>query len=93
MNKLKETAGDIEVKERLWCATEREVLKFAGREAEEFVKGEAHSDGQKDVTSAAKKKGYPCGLIRSLGRARRLELDAEISAQLSEYREKIGLSH
>lgn len=91
MGKFKEECSDIAVKERLWNATEREALRFANREAEEFVVGSAYSDGQKEVTSAAKKKGYPIGLIRTLGRAIRLNLEVERDQALVEYRSKIGL--
>ncbi len=86
MSRFKETADDIAVKDRLWASTEVEALRFAEREAEEFVIGHAYSDGQKDVTAAAKKKGYPIGLIRKLGRALRLQLDEAKDEALNAYR-------
>lgn len=89
--KFKEEPADIEVKDRLWMATEAEAMRFAVREAEEFVVGQAYSEGQKQVTSAAKRKGYPCGLIRKVGRAHRLGLEDIAAEALRDYREHLGL--
>lgn len=66
--KLKETPDDLAVKERLWCATEREIERFAKAYADGHIVGQAYSDAQRDATSAAKSKGYPKGLIREAGR-------------------------
>lgn len=65
--KLKETAGDLAVKEKLWCSTERELHGFAAAYADGRVKGEKYSDAQRDATCAAKRKGYPVMLVRKLG--------------------------
>lgn len=65
--KFKETAEDLAVKDRLWDATERELEHFARLYADGYVVGEPYSDAQKDATSAAKRKGYPKGLVRDLG--------------------------
>ena len=91
MGRFKEEPADIQVKARLWEATAREAMHFAAREADEFVKGIAYPPGQKSVTAAAKKRGYPCGLIRTLGRASRLSLTDEVTAALAAYRVKLGL--
>ncbi|WP_313349101.1 hypothetical protein [Paracoccus sp. (in: a-proteobacteria)] len=65
--KFKETAEDIAVKDRLWDATERELEHFSRLYADGYIKGEDYSDAQRDATSAAKRKGYPKGLVRALG--------------------------
>lgn len=68
--RLKETDADRDVKSKLWEATEREIDRFVTHFVEARVEGEAYSDGQKDVTAAAKFKGYPKTLIRRLGKLR-----------------------
>ncbi|REF70384.1 hypothetical protein [Paracoccus versutus] len=65
--KFKETAEDLAVKDRLWDATERELEHFARLYAEGHVAGFRYRDAQKDATSAAKRRGYPKGLVRDLG--------------------------
>lgn len=63
-NHLFETPEDLEVKRKLWRATEREVMGFAQRYADLHAVGSKKpSDGQKDIAAAAKKKGYPKTLI------------------------------
>lgn len=65
--KFKEEPADLAVKARLWDATERELEGFARKYAAGHVKGERYSEIQKDVTYAAKAKGYKIGLVRELG--------------------------
>ena len=89
---FKETAEDVAVKDRLWSATEAEAMRFANRCAEEHVVGAAYSDGQKDVTEAAHKKGYPKGLIRKLATHIRADREEDRTALLEEYRNSIGLN-
>ena len=57
----------------------------------EAVEGDKYSDGQKDVTSAAKKKGYPKTLIRKLGTPRKRGAAKMRSRLLDEFREKLKI--
>ncbi|KHQ51128.1 hypothetical protein [Mameliella alba] len=90
---LKETAEDIAVKDRLWSATERELLYFAGRMREEHKPGhDGDTDGQRDVVSAARDRGYPVTLIRFLSAAKRADvMDEAGSERIALYRDKLGL--
>lgn len=88
---FKETVEDIAVKDRLWSATEAEAMRFAERCAEEHVVGIKYSDGQKDVTDAAHKKGYPKGLIRALATHIRADREADRIALLDDYKRDLGL--
>ena len=92
-HRLKEDAGDIAVKARLWDATRRELMHFATRYAEEHVVGVRVSDGQEDVAIAAKDKGYPKTLVRALGSIVRRDLSesSEASEMIAEYQIKLGL--
>lgn len=89
---FKETAEDIAVKDRLWSATEAEAMRFAKRCADAHVVGSAYSEGQKDVTHIAFKKGYPKGLIRKLATHIRANREEDRTALLLEYRSSIGLN-
>lgn len=89
--RYRETEADLAVKARLWEATEREVMRFANSFAEGHVVGARRSAAQADTIYAAKKKGYPIGLIESVGAAIRRGDDARIEAELLGYRPKIGL--
>lgn len=90
---LKEDDGDRAVKLQLWSATERELMHFASRYAEEHVVGERASEAQEGVADAAKAKGYPKGLVRMLGSLVRREMveTPDAAALMREYRVKIGL--
>lgn len=86
---FKETPEDVAVKERLWDATVREARGFASRHARGHQRGTRETPEQYDIAFAAKMKGYPMGLIRSLSRAiRRGESENE---HLAVYRSAIGL--
>lgn len=91
--RLKETAEDLAVKDRLWDATDRELHHFAEIYAAGHVPGERYSDAQKDATSAAKVKGYPKGLVRSLGDIVRKDEwgGVEAASIRQEYRARLGL--
>lgn len=89
---LKEDAADIQVKERLWQATERELLGFSERYAAAHEVGERVSDPQEDIACAAKLKGYPKTLVRNLGGVIRRELPDETRGLLDGYRQKLGLA-
>lgn len=90
---LKEDDGDRAVKLRLWSSTERELMHFASRYAEEHVIGERASEAQGGVADAAKAKGYPKVLVRKLGSLVRREMveTPDAAALMREYRVKIGL--
>lgn len=89
---MKEDDGDRAVKASLWEASEREILRFAGRYRQEHCAGVAACRAQDDVADAAKQKGYPKGLIRFLGAQKRGdEMDAAGLQRLREYRQSIGL--
>lgn len=94
MRRYKETAEDIEVKDRLWGAVQREAMRFAVRYAEEHVVGERSSTEQENICDTAKAKGYPKGLIRELGSlVRRNMADGDRAVDVfAAYRGKIGLS-
>lgn len=88
---FKETAEDLAVKAHLWKSTKAEVMRFASRCAEEHVVGEPYSDGQKDVTAAARKKGYPKKLVRVIATHIRAGRDEKREKVLADYRADIGL--
>lgn len=93
MIRFKEDAGDAEVKRQLWSATEREILRFANRFAEEHEQGNRYSRGQRVVCAAAKKKGYPKTMIQKIGRLIRREAEGsqDMINILKKYRWQIGL--
>lgn len=102
---LMEAPEDLAVKERLWDATRREVMRFAQRHAAEHVVGEARSEPQADILEAAKRKGYEITLIENCGTLHRriaaaqeredAERASKLTMQLRErlraYAHKIGL--
>lgn len=90
---MKEDAWDVAVKRRLWEASQRELMYFAGRCAEEHVVGTKYSKGQQSVTAAARAKGYPAGLVRKLAALKRRGLleGERASLLLDHYRRKLRL--
>ena len=90
MMKFKEESEDIAVKDRLWGATERELLGFAQKYADRHVVGAGRSGGQRDICSAAKGKGYRIGDVAKVGSA--LRRGADPSETLNKYRDHLGLS-
>lgn len=87
--KLKETAEDLEVKERLWGATVREVREISERYAAAHEVGVRETERQYDIVFAAKKRGYPMGLVRDLARSIRCGKSEE--HHLNGFRDAIGL--
>ncbi len=91
--KLKETAEDIAVKDKLFDSSMAEVIGFATKHADRHEVGAGETDGQKDILSAAKSKGYQMKLIRRTamfirrGRTETIAYDNLVS----EYRNKLGL--
>lgn len=91
--RLKETPEDIATKERLWDATEREVLGLSANYA-----GKQDLEGAQerwlDAQAIAKRKGYPVALVKKVGRLLHGSMSdktVEAAAALSDYRAKIGL--
>lgn len=90
MSHFVETVADVEVENRLWDATKRELLGFCQKFADRHVVGERRSDGQKDVCEAAKLKGYRITDVARIGAAIRSGRD--FSDTLESYRESLGLA-
>ena len=91
--KLVETAGDIAVKDKLFNSTMSEVLGFAKKHAERHVVRGGETEGQKDILSAAKSKGYTMKQIRRAAMFIRRGKTETVAYEnfVSEYRNKLGL--
>ena len=91
--KLKETAEDVAVKDRLFDSSLAEVLRFAKKHCELHIVGEGEVDDQKDILCAAKMKGYQMGVVRSFSSLIRRKLidSSQYTTEVSVYRERLGL--
>ena len=91
--KLKETAEDVAVKDKLFNSTMSEVLGFANKHSERHEVGVRETEGQKDILTAANSKGYRKGMIQRVamfirrGKTETIEYDNLVS----EYRSKLRL--
>lgn len=88
---FKETKEDVAVKDQLWKSIKAEVMRFSQKCAECHMPGVKYSERQKDVTDAAKQKGYPKGMIRAIASHIRAGRVVERDAMLRAYRASLGL--
>lgn len=86
---MRETAADVEVREKLWDASVAELKRCASSYAEASVKGAWSTDLQDEIVAAAKKRGYPAGLVR-LGR-RLVRGTKAAKRDLAQWRAKIAI--
>lgn len=91
--KMKETEGDIRVREKTYRVAANELRQFVERV--EHLEGEKAeiADAIKEVYSEAKARGYDTKCIRKLIAERKRDKDdlAEEQAVMSFYREALGL--
>ena len=90
---MKQDADDVEVQQRLWRSTEKELMHFAKRYAEEYKRNDwrAPSEGQNNVAEAAKMRGYPKTVVRMLGDFVRTKNKKLIARTMSRYRARLKL--
>lgn len=86
-----ETDADRAVKANLWRATRDEILRISTRYHCAREVGVRETERQRDVLLAAKVKGYPMGLIRSLGTLKAARDDAHTQDVLGQYGQRLGL--
>lgn len=91
---MKETAEDVEVRDKAYRVTADELRQFIERFERLESEKKDIADQQKEVMAEAKGRGYDTKVIRKVIALRKREPDdiAEEEAVLDMYREALGMS-